>query len=252
MRRFTETQKWDDPWFRGLPGAYKLVFLYIIDRCDNAGFWEIDMDSLKFHTKLEERHLEGALKGLARGIMEKDGWCWIRNFLKHQKNDRLNEANPAHKQIIGLIQGQAFRFKEVKNLLPKGACKGLQSPIGIGRGKGNGKEEEEEEIPFIGIRPQWRALTVEKQKTQLLEENTPQMNATGAILGRRKSTRWTVGEALKLEAINPDPESIELLRRYYNVEMPKGEDYRRRSLETLLNHWNGEIDKATLHFIDNQ
>lgn len=250
MRRFTETNKWDDPWFRGLAGAHKLVFLYIIDRCDNAGFWEIDMESVRFHTKLEERHLEGALKGLERGIVERDGWCWVKNFLKHQKNDRLNPANPAHRQIIGFLDDQVFRFKEVKPLIPKGASKGLQSPIGIGIGKGKGKEEEQEG-PFIGIRSEWRSLSVEKQKTQLLEANSAEMIQVGEIVGRRKSTRWTVSEALKLESIQPDQEAIDLLRRYYNVELPKGEDFRRRSIETLLNHWNGEIDKATLHFIDN-
>jgi hypothetical protein len=251
VRRFTETQKWDDPWFRGLAGAHKLVFLYIIDRCDNAGFWEIDMESVRFHTKLEERHLEGALKGLERGIVERDGWCWVKKFLKHQKNENLNPANPAHRQIIGFLVDQLPRFKEVKPLIPKGASKGLPSPIGIGIGKGNSKEEGEEEAQVAGIRPQWRSLSVEKQKTQLLDANTDEMNLVGSILGRRKSTRWTVAEALKLESIQPDPESIELLRRYYNVEMPKGEDFRRRTIETLLNHWNGEIDKATIYLIDN-
>ena len=252
MRRFTETQKWDDPWFRGLAGAHKLVFLYIIDRCDNAGFWEIDMDSVQFHTKLDSRHIEGALKGLERGIVERGGWCWVKNFLKHQKNDRLNPANPAHRQIIGFLVDQSARFKEVKPLIPKGASKGLPSPIGIGIGKGNGREEvEEQDGPFVGIRSEWRKLTPSKQKTQQMEANTPTMNDVGAILGRRPSTRWTVAEALQLESLQPDTEAIDLLRRFYNVEIPKGEDYRRRTIETLLNHWNGEIDKATLYFIDN-
>lgn len=145
MRRFTETNKWDDPWFRSLPGVHKLAFLYVIDRCNNAGFWEVDMDGMQFHTKLEAKHVEGALKGLSRGIEEKDGWVWVKNFLKHQKNDTLNEANPAHRQIIALVKDQVERFPAVKSFLPKGASKGLQSPIGKGIGKGKELVKEKEE-----------------------------------------------------------------------------------------------------------
>ena len=152
MRRFTQTDKWDDPWFRSLPGVHKLAFLYIIDRCNNAGFWEIDLDGMQFHTKIEQKHLEGACKALARGIEESQGWVFVKNFLRHQKNDSLNEANPAHRQIIGLIAEQLHRFPSVKSLLPKGASKGLPSPIGKGKGKGIGKglvTEEEEAAELI-------------------------------------------------------------------------------------------------------
>ena len=147
MRRFTQTDKWDDPWFRSLPGVHKLAFLYIIDRCNNAGFWEVDLDAMQFHTKIDQKHLEGACKALARGIDESQGWVFVKNFLRHQKNDCLNEANPAHRQIIGLIVEQLERFPSVISFLPKGALKGLPSPIGKGngKGKGNGHVKEEEE-----------------------------------------------------------------------------------------------------------
>jgi hypothetical protein len=139
LKRFTETGKWDDPWFRSLPGVHKLVFLYIIDRCNNAGFWEIDMASMAFHTKLEEKHLEGALKGLERGLQTHDGWVWVKNFLRHQKNEVLNPSNPAHKQIISLLTVQPNRFPESAKYLPEGASKGHLSPIGIGIGQGKGE-----------------------------------------------------------------------------------------------------------------
>lgn len=148
MKRFTETAKWDDPWFRSLSGPAKLVFLYIIDRCNNAGFWEMDEESITYHTKLESKHVEGALKALTRGIKAASGWVWVRRFLRHQKNEPLNPANPAHKQIIALISDQLERFSGVPEfeefLAP---LKGLFSPIGKGIGKGKKGSAEGKQLP---------------------------------------------------------------------------------------------------------
>ena len=128
--RFSETAKWEDLWFRDLPGVHKLVFLYLVDKCNNAGFWEIDIAGMVFQTKLEQRHIEGAMKGLARGFIEKDGWIWIRNFLKHQRNLPLRPENPAHRHIIHLIKEKGESFPEAVLLLPDSSEKrGFEGPL---------------------------------------------------------------------------------------------------------------------------
>jgi len=227
MKRFTETQKWDDPWFREIHGSHKLVFLYILDRCNNAGFWEVDLSALAFHTKLEPKHFEGAFKALERGLQGASGWVWVRNFLKHQKNDSLNAANPAHRQIIALLKDQAERFPDSKSLFPKGASKGLTSPIGKGKGKGkgNGKAWEPREIHI-------------------------QM---GKMLGRRESTKWSDKEIEALESILPiDEQDMALVGEFYDAIIEPAEDHRRTALLTLLNNWNGEVDKARAYKLANR
>lgn len=219
MKRFTETAKWDDPWFRGLPGHVKLAFLYIIDRCDNAGFWEVDLDGMEFQTKLSRAHCEGALKGLERGIKEASGWVWVRTFLKHQKNDPLNSENPAHRQIIGLLRSQSERFPDSLLLLPKeGASKGLLSPIGKGKGNSNGKGR--------------------------VKENTELMIRIGGWFDRRPDTLWSEKEAKALKDAAPTDAEIEGMECFYQASIPKSEDYRRHDLLTLLNNWSGELDRA--------
>ena len=222
MKRFTETQKWDDPWFREIHGSHKLVFLYILDRCNNAGFWEVDLSALAFHTKLEEKHFEGAFKALERGLQGASGWVWVRNFLRHQKNDCLNAANPAHRQIIALLRDQSERFPDSKSFLPKGASKGLPSPIGTGKGKGKGNGNGPSDLQI----------------------------KIGKLLGRRESTQWSDKEIAALESIGePDDADLVLLEDFYNAVIPQDLDHRRTALLTLLNNWNGEVDKARLFML---
>jgi hypothetical protein len=224
MKRFSETAKWDDPWFRALPGAHKLVFLYLLDRCNNAGFWEEDLDGMAFHTKVEASALQGALKGLERGIQGASGWYWVKNFLRHQKNDSLNPENPAHRQIIALLIEQAERFPASKVLLPKGASKGLLSPIGKGKGKGEGKGQEK----------------------------TPLQIRVGKLLGRRESTNWSDKELDALRKIGePTEEELAMIERFYSADLPSETDYRRTTMQILLNNWTGELDKARLYSLQN-
>jgi hypothetical protein len=147
--RFTNTDKWNDAWFSNLNQIEKLLFLYICDNCDVAGFievnykrWEVDLGSKK-------STLQGALKGLQKGIViSNDGECvFIINFVKHQKNLPLNEKNAAHRGIFKRFELYAYKFgiECIKGDIERGyqgAIKGLNSLIGIGNGKDISKEEE--------------------------------------------------------------------------------------------------------------
>ena len=77
-------------------------------------------------------------------------------------------------------------------------------------------------------------------------ENTPDMVRIGQWFGRRPTTLWSVYEAEALEQLGTLPEDdVDLLEGYYTAaDIPEGADCRRRSVETLLNNWNGELDRA--------
>lgn len=141
-KRFSETDKWNDEWFAELKPLQKLVFLFMVDRCDNAGFMEINTRINSFLIGITHEQYEGAIKGLSKCIViSKDRKkLWLKNFLKHQKNLPLNFENNAHKNIIYLIEENKENFDfSFENL---GANQGLISPIGKGKGKGKGIGKE--------------------------------------------------------------------------------------------------------------
>lgn len=151
-KRLHESDKWDDKWFRPLKPNEKLVFLFLIDKCDLAGFYEVDLEDMRFRTGLPKNAIELALQGLNRGILGADNkeWIWVKNFVKQQKNLPLNPANNAHKHIIQKFKEQYERFKdlsEFKEFYKRelGAGEGLIRPIdkGIGTGISIGKNDED-------------------------------------------------------------------------------------------------------------
>lgn len=144
MTRFTATVKWNDEWFSNLRPIEKLVFIYLTDRCDNAGFFEINKRVDAFLIGItQEEFIEylGCIKKCFISSTDKRK-LWLKNYLKYQKNLPLNPDNNAHKQIILILQSNIENFEYDFNKL--GANEGLISPIGkgniIGKGKGKGKE----------------------------------------------------------------------------------------------------------------
>lgn len=66
----------------------------------------------------------------------------------------------------------------------------------------------------------------------------------GDLFKRRHSTPWSEKEEASLARLRIDEEDLALVEKYYRKEMPKDRDYRRRDLFTLLNNWQGEVDRA--------
>ncbi len=223
MKRFTETNKWRDPWFQALSHGEKLLFLYLIDNCDNAGFYEENVRETCFHLDINPKQYEAALKGLGRGIKGASGWLWIRRFLFHQKNSELDPVkNPAHRQIVLILKEQSERFKgvpEFQQLLAP--TKGLPSPIGTGTGK------------------------VQKKRKRVREKPESEFaDRLAAIFHRNGSSHWTESEVEAFNQIKFNPEEITMLERYYKSERDKPKNICRRDLQTLLNNYPSEVDRA--------
>jgi hypothetical protein len=62
-KRMSETEKWKDPWFEGLSKDFKLIWLYLLDDCDNAGIWQMSIRRLNFNcdTNVTEENLLNTL-----------------------------------------------------------------------------------------------------------------------------------------------------------------------------------------------
>ena len=104
-KRFTATEKWEDSWFRKLDSKHKLLWIYMLDRCDIAGFWERDFDLAGYFTGC--KYDEGdVLEKFKSRVVLVNGKLFIPKFIEFQyskKFDELSEDSPVHRSIIKLL-----------------------------------------------------------------------------------------------------------------------------------------------------
>ena len=145
--RFTDTNKWSDAWFLELKPSEKLLFNYLCDNCDIAGFIELNPRKWAFDIGETQANILGALEGLGRGLIySKSNDCvYVKNFLKHQKNLPLNEKNNAHVGILKCFDKYKNKF-EIDNIQDfiNQDVKPLSRGYGNGNGKGNDKGNSKE------------------------------------------------------------------------------------------------------------
>ena len=165
--RFTKTEKWKDKWFVSLLPYEKLVWNYLCDNCDNAGFFEPNARIDAFTIGISVSDFEGALKGLIRGLIfsQDNEKIFIKKFLLHQNNWPLNSTNNAHKQIINIINSNVNKFNyDFANL---GASEGLISPLcnsnGNSKCNSNSKKDEKTEISEMDIGKTIQYLDITQQ-----------------------------------------------------------------------------------------
>ncbi len=91
-----------------------------------------------------------------------------------------------------------------------------------------------------------RRLSKTDQKSTKVLANTPTMIKLGALFGHMSETLWTVSNALRLEKLNPSEREVAGICLYYEEEESNPDRITRHSLDTLLNNWAGELDRARM------
>jgi len=114
-KRFTDTNKWKKDFIRGLQGAYKLLWMYILDECDHAGIWHVEIDIAKIRIGEDINEKEAIKQFEDKIIVVDNGKKWfIQDFIDFQYGE-LNPENRVHKSIIGLLN--KYNIKGLKRSL---------------------------------------------------------------------------------------------------------------------------------------
>lgn len=111
--RFTNTEKWNDAWFSELKPLSKLLFLYLCDQCDIAGFLEVNTKKIAFDLGIGKQEAERTLQGLDDKLLYSYDrrYIFIKNFIKNQRNYPLSQHQKSHIAIIRRLNDNLENFK---------------------------------------------------------------------------------------------------------------------------------------------
>lgn len=101
-KRFTDTQKWDKAWYRLLGSKLRDVRSYLLDRCDHAGVWDLDLDTLAHYIgePVSMDEIAKAFRDRTTIIGDK---LFIPDFIEFQYGALSEESKP-HQAVIARLK----------------------------------------------------------------------------------------------------------------------------------------------------
>lgn len=157
-KRFTDTEKYKDPWFRKLSPKHKILFLFMCDDCNHAGIWKENFDAFNIYYGMQADHKD--MKAYGDKVIKVDSDTYlIKSFIKFQYGN-LNPQNKAHFGVIRALTYANIDYSEyVAPLKPLPRCtgigigEGIGAGIGVGTGVGTQSKKDEpgittDQIPF--------------------------------------------------------------------------------------------------------
>lgn len=145
MKRFTETTKWADPWFRKLPVEYKALWSYLCDNCDSSGVWVVDLELASFHIghAFSEKECLPMFGSRVEDIG--NGHWWIPKFVPFQYGELSPTCRP-HVPVLALLRKNSLIDRVLKGyakgtntLKEEDKSKDKEKDFSEGKGSGEGK-----------------------------------------------------------------------------------------------------------------
>lgn len=121
-KRLSDTDKFKKPFFRGLPGPYKLLWDYLYHNCDNAGIWIKDFDIAQIYIGYDMKIDESRALKLFEGRIQifDNGTKWfIPSFIEFQYDCTIEDLNPKNNAHLSVI----------KKLTKEGLIRGSRAPL---------------------------------------------------------------------------------------------------------------------------
>jgi hypothetical protein len=224
VKRLTETEKWQDIWYRKLEGKLKLLWLYLCDTCDSAGVFDFDAELATDDLKIGAVSEQDIEKFGARVVKLPCGKFWIVGFIRFQYG-KLSQKFNHHRKALAAVEKYQLPVPESQLAEPRlitpplaAATATKQAPVGVAQGgKTNGQ---------IVAGANYSTLRA----------------ALCTMFQRDPALAWDYAEESTLVPISQRPNCLEEVKTLaaYKDET----EYFPRSVASLLSKWAGTLDQA--------
>jgi len=174
-KRFTDSRKYSDPWFRKLTPLYKCFWEYLLNTCDHAGIWKIDFELSSFciGEKIEESAAI-AFFGKRIVVLSSEKW-FIPKFIEFQYGD-LQENNRVHQSVISILKKEgAYKGRNSTLLGCKDKDKDKDKDKNKDKDKDNNKELEKSPYSIFEytILKMWNKVAEKNERLSKVRAITP-------------------------------------------------------------------------------
>jgi hypothetical protein len=144
-KRFSDSEKWKKPFLRSLQAPYKLFWLYILDDCDHAGIWHVDIEiaEIKIGEKIDKQTAINQFNGKINVIQNGEKW-FIKDFIEFQYGT-LNPLNRVHESVIKILKKENLINENMELISP------LQGAKDKDKDKGKDKEKDKNKDKGVKI-----------------------------------------------------------------------------------------------------
>jgi hypothetical protein len=108
-KRFTETAKWSDPWYRSLDPIAKHGWNYLCDNCDGAGVINLDRQLAEFQIGAAVDWDQLIATSDGRIILLANSKLWVSGFIAFQYPNGLSADCKAHLPILASIEKNGLK-----------------------------------------------------------------------------------------------------------------------------------------------
>lgn len=146
-KRFTDTNKWRKPFMKKLSVEEKLFWIYLTDKCSNAGIWDIDFELAEFELGISLNQEIIYEKFSSKIQVVDDGTKWfIPSFIEFQQPNGLKLTDNFSKSIIKELEKYNISYETLtieKNQTLTSSSQGsevtlVRSPSIVESSKGTG------------------------------------------------------------------------------------------------------------------
>lgn len=112
-KRFYDSKKYDNSWFRKLSTDLKCVYDYCLCECDHAGILKLDIEDIEFRIKPFEKLTIDIIKKTfeTKFMFLDDNKIFIPKFIYWQYKNELAPSNPVHRCVYGIFQQEGISIE---------------------------------------------------------------------------------------------------------------------------------------------
>lgn len=140
-KRFFDTEMVLNDWFCRMRSKEKLLWLFLISRCDMAGV--IKPNWALASSLIGQKVTAGDIGAMAGNILEfKPGWYFIPKFAEFQYGELHPEKSRVHAAVIRVLQSHGIPYPYSMDTLSVGCAKGMDTLKDKDKNKDKEKDKE--------------------------------------------------------------------------------------------------------------